>query len=262
MAVSNTAFVNETDGRAGDVDALLRRRASLPETHPDRERLRQRAFEAALPSVERLARRYAGRGEPLADLTQVAACGLIKAVDRFDPQYGTGFWAYATPTILGGIKRYFRDRGWAAGVPRRYKELRQQVHRCHDDMVQRLHRTPDVAELATHLDEDEQDIRRAMLAGNAYASTSLFTAGRFDGNTLIDEIGVSEPGYDLVDLCETIQPALAQLPQREQRVIALRFFGNMTQAQIATTISVSQMHVSRILASALRRLRLSLADTF
>lgn len=259
-AARESAANRNSARREADVDALLRRRASLPDSHPDRAPLRGQAFEAALPTVERLAKRYAGRGEPFADLAQVAAVGLLKAVDGFDPRYASDFWAYATPTILGGIKRHFRDHSWAVEVPRRYKELRQEINRCRDEMTQRLRRPPDVAELAEQLGEDPQEISRALVAVNGYSWTSLYTAGTRGEPALADELGVAEHGYELVEIHETIQPALAQLPHREQYVIALRFFGDMTQSQIAKTIGVSQMHVSRILASALRRLRHVLAD--
>ena len=264
-----TVALNETLSTAATprelaraIDALVRRRATLPATHPDRPRLRQEAVEAGLPMVRRLARRYAGRGEPLPDLEQVAACALLKAVDGFDPTYTTDFWAYATLTILGGLKHHFRDRSWAVTVPRRYKDLLQEINRCRDELTQRLRRPPRIAELAEHLGRDQRDVGQALAAQHCHSSRSLFTPIKHDGSTLIEAIGEPDRRYELVDLHESLHPALAQLPQREQRIIALRFFANMTQAQIAMEVGVSQMHVSRLLARGLRRMRASLADAY
>jgi RNA polymerase sigma-B factor len=253
-----TRFENADDDwvRSRSADGLLRRRAALPEDDPERERLRAEAIDVSLSAVRALARHYAGRGEPLADIEQVAVVGLLKAIDGFDPGYGAEFWAYATPTIRGEIKRYFRDKGWAVEVPRRFKELQQQVNRCRDDLVQRLHRLPRVADYAEHLGADHREVAQAMAAGQAYLPTPLYASPGWDDATgLIERLGEPEHGYDLVDLHESIHPALARLPHRERRILAMRYFGNMTQTQIAAEVGISQMHVSRLIARSLAVLR-------
>jgi RNA polymerase sigma-B factor len=240
------------------VDVVLRQLAALPSTHPDRRRLRHRAVEAGLPVARRLARRYADRGEPLADLEQVASVGLVKAVDGFDPRRGTEFWAYATPTITGEIKHYFRDSGWAVQVPRRYKELQWEIHRRRDGLMQRLHRPPRESDLAEHLGADSDDIRQAALAEHARLSISFFAAHRRQRHVrLLDRLCVDEPGYDLVDLQEWVRHALGHLPHRDRRIVLLRFVRRMTQSEIAAEVGLSQEHVSRLLARALRLLRAS-----
>ena len=249
-------------GHLAAADDILRRRASLPPAHPDRQRLRDLAVEAAGPMTRALARRFAGRGEPLADIQQVAYVGLLKAVDGFDPRY-PDFWAYAAPTITGEIKRYFRDNSWSVDVPRRYKDLGGAVSQCRDQLVQELRQVPRVADFARFLGADDEDIRQALAAWRAYASLSLFQPSRCgDGERLADRIGEPESGYDKVDLREALHPALAQLPGRERRIVTMRYFGNMTQTQIAAEVGLSQMHVSRLLARSLRLLRTALGDAY
>jgi len=241
---------------------ILRHRAALPATHPERGRLRDRAVEAAVPMTRSLARRFAGRGEPLADVQQVAYVGLLKAVDGFDPRY-PDFWAYAVPTITGEIKRYFRDNSWAVEVPRRYKDLGGAVSRCRDQLAQELRQIPGVANFARYLGADDEEIRQAMAAWRAYASLSLFQpALDGEGDPLADRLGEAESGYDRVDLNEALHPALARLPGRERRIVTLRYFGNMSQTQIAAEVGLSQMHVSRLLARSLERLRDALGDAY
>jgi len=233
----------------------------LPPAHPDRHRLRDEAIEMGIPPAASLARRYAGRGEPLDDLQQVALLGLVKAVDGFDSAYATDFWVYAAPTITGEIKRHFRDKTWAVHVPRRCKDLRQDIIRCRDDLIQQLRRLPRVADFAAHLGKDPDEITRALLAGNANSTISLSTPPRrgHRGNGF-DRLGEREPGYDLVDLHASIHPALGQLSVREWQIITMRFFRQMTQSQIAAEIGVSQVHISRILTRVLQQLRESLRD--
>lgn len=242
-----------------DVTALLQRVAALPHTHPERTRLRERAVTLALPYALQLARRFHNLGESLADLGQVAAVGLIKAIDRYDPSYTGGFHAYATPTIVGELKRYFRDKSWAVQVPRRYQDLRLRISHCRDELTQRLGRSPTVADVAAHLGLDEEQVVEAMVAANGYRSASLNAAGG-DDLGLLERLGAPERGYDAVEIRESIGPAVARLPAREQRIIALRFFGNLSQSQIANELGISQMHVSRLLARSLRELRRSFDD--
>ncbi len=246
-------------------DDILRRRAGLPEEHPERRRLRDLAVEAAVPMTRSLARRFAGRGEPLADIQQVAYVGLLKAVDGFDPRY-PDFWAYAAPTINGEIKRYFRDNSWAVDVPRRYKDLGGAVSQCRDQLAQELRQIPGVADFARFLGADDDEIRNALAAWRAYASLSLYgpsqRGGDGGGERLADRLGEPEAGYDRVDLHEAVHPALARLPRRERRIVTLRYFGNMTQTQIAAEVGLSQMHVSRLLARSLKQLRDALRDAY
>jgi RNA polymerase sigma-B factor len=222
-----------------------------------RKSLRDEVIGLCLPFAERLARRFHGLGEPTADLNQVAALALVKAVDRYDPNLGTDFPSFATPTILGDLKRHFRDRGWSVRVPRRLQELRLDINQARDQLTHELGRIPTVADLATHLDLDENAVIEALVAADAYRSTSLFTpvGAEDDGPALADRLGAEDHGYDAVDTHETLQPLLAGLPERERQLITMRFFGNMTQAHIAERLGISQMHVSRLLTRTLTRLR-------
>jgi RNA polymerase sigma-B factor len=251
----------DSRGRGHLVDALLRRRAALPPADPDRSRLRAEVVEAALPVAVSVARRYANRGEPLADIQQVAVVGLLKAVDGFDPAYPTDFWAYAMPTITGEIKRYFRDNCWAVHVPRRYKDLEQEVNGCRDELIQRLRRLPGVTDYAEHLGRERSEITQALAARNGHSWTSASGTPRYhERPQAVEQVGEAELGYEQVDLHESIYPALACLSHRDRRIITMRFFGNMTQSQIAADVGVSQMHVSRMLARILRRLRRALTE--
>jgi RNA polymerase sigma-B factor len=224
---------------------------------PGRGVVREEAIRLCLPFVERLARRFYGLGEASADLNQVAALGLLKSVDRYDPAHGTDFPSYATPTIVGELKRHFRDRGWAVRVPRRLQELRLDINRARAELTHELNRSPTVPDLAERLDLDEDQIVEAMMAAGGYRATSLFTpiGGEEDGLTLLDSLGTEDAALDAVESHETLQPLLAELPVRERDIITMRFFGNMTQAQIAERLGISQMHVSRLLARTLIQLR-------
>lgn len=245
-----------------EITVMLRRLHAADEPASTRSRLRDEIVRRCLPYAQKLSRRFTGLGEATSDLEQVAALGLLKAVDGFDPRYTCDFRAYATPTIVGELKRHFRDKGWAVRVPRRYQELRMDVARCRDELSQRLGRWPTVSDLANHLDIDTEQVREAMVAANGYRSVSLFTPLGDTANDLglVDRLGEPEAGYAAVELRESIQLALERLPQREQRIVAMRFFGNMSQSQIAAQIGISQMHVSRLLSRSLTMLRRVLVD--
>jgi RNA polymerase sigma-B factor len=219
--------------------------------------LREHLIRLCLPFAERLARRFNGLGESPADLAQVAAMGLLKAVDRHDPSLGTDFAAYATPTIVGELKRHFRDRGWAVRVPRRLQELRLDINRIRNELTHELNRSPTVADLARRLDVDEEQIIEAMTAAGGYRAVSLFApvGGEDEGLTLLDSLGAYDDRMASVDALETLKPLLKALPAREREILAMRFFENLTQAQIAERIGISQMHVSRLLTRTLERLR-------
>jgi RNA polymerase sigma-B factor len=240
---------------------LLRVMGQLPPGAPERTELRAEAIELSLPLATGLARRFRDRGEPQEDLDQVATLGLMKAVDGYDPSRGTEFASYAAPTILGEVRRYFRDRGWRVRVPRRLQELRLGIQRSLGDLNQQLGRTPTTADLARYLDVPEVDVLAAQEAAGAYRPGSLSEPTRPDSDTVVaDRLAVDDRDLDAVVNRESLRPALAKLPRREQRILAMRFFGNMTQTQIAQEVGISQMHVSRLLASSLRQLRKSMVE--
>lgn len=248
-----------------DPDQLLARLAEATAAHDEesRQRLREEAIEAWLPLAEQLARRYAGRGEPLDDITQTASIGLIKAIDRFEPERGTGFVAFAVPTVQGEIRRHFRDGTWQLRVPRRLQELRLAVRDAAEDLTQELGHTPSTGEVAEKLEVSPEEVVDGVGAARAYNTLSLdaSAAGSADAGVELGEL-IGEEDADLaqVELRMALAPALAQLPDREQRILSLRFYGNLTQTEIAERIGVSQMHVSRLLTRSLRMLRDALID--
>jgi len=244
-----------------DALALLTLLADLPAGSPDRIRVRERLVELYLPLAEHLARRFRNRGELLDDLVQVASLALLKSVDGFDPNRGAAFTSYAIPMIVGELKRHFRDKGWDVRVPRRLQELRLEIGKVTDQLAQELGRSPTVTDLANRLEVSDEEIIEALDCSQAYRALSLHApvAGDDNGGELIDLLGGIDPELATVEDRAALRPALARLPEREQRIIAMRFFGNMTQSQIATEIGISQMHVSRLLTHALSVLRSGLA---
>ncbi len=241
-------------GRARE---LFERLAGLPDGDEQRLRIRGELVELHLPLVEYLARRFRNRGEWLDDLTQVATIGLIKSIDRFDLGRGVEFSTYATPTIVGEIKRHFRDKGWAVRVPRRLQELKLALTKAISDLAQRLGRAPTVAELAAHLQMSEEEVLEGLESANAYSTVSLDApdSGDDDAPAVAESLGMLDDALEGVEYRESLKPLLEQLPPREKRILLLRFFGNMTQSQIATELGISQMHVSRLLARTLAQLR-------
>jgi RNA polymerase sigma-B factor len=236
---------------------LFERLCALPPDNPERLRIRGELVELHLPLVEYLARRFRNRGEWLDDLTQVATIGLIKSIDRFDLERGVEFSTYATPTIVGEIKRHFRDKGWAVRVPRRLQELKLALTKAIGDLAQRLGRAPTVAELAAHLQMSEEDVLEGLESANAYSTVSLDApdSGDEDAPAVAESLGMVDDALEGVEYRESLKPLLERLPPREKRILLLRFFGNMTQSQIATELGISQMHVSRLLAKTLAQLR-------
>jgi RNA polymerase sigma-B factor len=212
------------------------------------------------PLVEYCARRFRDRGEPFEDLVQVGTIGLIKAIDRFDAERGVEFTTYATPTILGEIKRHFRDKGWAIRVPRRLQELRLAISSHTGELTQQLGRSPTPRELAAAIGCSVDDVMEGLESANAYAPISLDAPedGENSAATMLDALGIDDENLGHVELRESIRPMLDGLDQRSQQILVLRFFRNMTQTQIATEVGVSQMHVSRLLSRSLEQLRTAL----
>jgi RNA polymerase sigma-B factor len=239
--------------------ALFDTLATLAPDSEERQQLRGRLVEMHLPLVEYLARRFAGRGEPLDDLVQVGTIGLIKAVDRFDTERGVEFSTYATPTVVGEIKRHFRDKGWTVRVPRRLQELRASLTSATAELTHQLNRAPTVAELAMQLRIGEEEVLEGLESANAYTAVSL-EAGDSEGLSVADTLGEYDLALEGVEYRESIKPLLESLPPRERRILLLRFFGNLTQSQIAAELGISQMHVSRLLARTLSQLRERLMD--
>jgi RNA polymerase sigma-B factor len=236
---------------------LFERLATLPAGDPERVRIRSTLVEMHLPLVEYLARRFRNRGEWLDDLTQVATIGLIKSIDRFDLERGVEFSTYATPTIVGEIKRHFRDKGWAVRVPRRLQELKLSLTKAIGELAQREGRAPTVSELAAHLQMSEEEVLEGLESANAYSTVSLDApdSGDEDAPAVADSLGMIDDALEGVEYRESLKPLLERLPPREKRILLLRFFGNMTQSQIAAELGISQMHVSRLLARTLAQLR-------
>jgi RNA polymerase sigma-B factor len=219
---------------------------------------RDELVERFLPLARQLARRYQRGNEPLDDLVQVASIGLVKAVDRFDPERGTAFSSYAVPTILGELKRYFRDAGWAVHVPRGMQERVMTVNQAVGKLSRELGRSPTAGEIAAEIDEDPEDVLEALEAAIAYDAVSLDTprtSEEEDGDTYANTVGVIDERFELVEYKSAIGPTMKALPARDRLVLKLRFEEDLTQLEIAQRIGVSQMHVSRLIRRALKRLR-------
>jgi RNA polymerase sigma-B factor len=221
--------------------------------------IRDRLVETHLGLAEHLARRFDRRGEPLDDLVQVASMALIKAVQRFDPDRGLEFSTFAVPTIVGELKRHFRDKAWAVRVPRRIQEVHLQLATAVSELSHELGRSPTIPELAVRVGASTEDVLEAMEASRAYRSDSLdapVASGNGEGTTpLAARLGAEDPRLGEVIERSEVATLLAALPERERTILTLRFFGGLTQSQIADRIGISQMHVSRLLARTLEQLR-------
>jgi RNA polymerase sigma-B factor len=270
MTAAATVFVDEvTMPTAGapppsagaTVQELLRRRAELPDGHPGRTVLRTRGIEAGLPLARRLAALYRGHGEPMDDLVQVAALALVKVVDRYDPARQVAFTSYAIPSIVGALKRHFRDGTWRVRVPRGTKDLAVRLGATSAGLAQQLRRPPTLRELAADLGASEADVAAAMNAWLAHHPDSLdalSAVGGEDRRPLAETIGAVDPRFDLVTDWHALRPLLAALTARQHRILAMRFFEGMTQTEIAEQVGVSQMQVSRLLVRTLAQLRAGL----
>ncbi|GCD32870.1 RNA polymerase sigma factor [Streptomyces chrestomyceticus JCM 4735] len=260
MATPATARPHERGAKDVDTSDEFRLLATL-EDGPVKEQIRRRVITAWLPMAHRLAYRLRERGEHLDDLKQVAALGLVKAVDRFDPDRADAFEQFAVPTITGELKRHFRDHTWHVHVPRRIQELRNKVRLAVKELSTTLDgRTPGAEQIAAHTGLSEQDVTLGLRALESYRSLSLDAALDHGGeggdeHTLLHVLGALEDAFALVEDRETVKPVLARLPERDRRILYLRFFEDMTQSAIAAELGVSQMHVSRLLNRALARIR-------
>lgn len=223
----------------------------------DEPGIRDEIISSYLQLAESLARRYQHSGQPIDDLVQVASIGLLKAVDRFDPERGVTFESYAIPTILGELKRYHRDQGWSVRMPRRLQEHTLLIKDAVPLLAQDLGRSPTIAEIAGHSQLSEEEVLEAMDAQDAYASISLDAPldEESDGATLSDRLTTDDGEFEIAEEWAEFEPHLRALPERERKILMYRFFRDWTQSQIAEELGISQMHVSRLLAQTLQRLR-------
>jgi RNA polymerase sigma-B factor len=215
---------------------------------------REELITSNLGLAQQLARRFLHRGEPLEDLVQVASVALVKSVDRFDPGRGVDFPAFATRTIIGELKRHFRDKGWAVRASRRVQELYLELGHATSSLVQQLGRSPTVAELAEATGASEEAVLEAIEAGQGYRAASI-DATESEDDPLAARLGSDDANYDSVEDRVLLGPALATLPARERAILRMRFVEGLTQSEIAVAVGVSQMHVSRLLSSSLEKLR-------
>lgn len=241
-----------------DVLDLFRQLATVETDSAEFQRQRDAIVKRCLPLADHIARRFDGRGEPHDDLVQVARVGLVNAVIRFDVETGSDFVSFAVPTIMGEVRRHFRDNSWSVKVPRRLKELHLQLGAAAAELSQRLGRAPTPTELAELLGMDRAEVVEGLVAGSSYNTLSIDSgggSGNEDAPAIADTLGDVDATLDQIENREALRPLLESLPDRERAVVVLRFFESMTQTQIAERIGVSQMHVSRLLARALTRLR-------
>ncbi|MGW1275756.1 RNA polymerase sigma factor SigF [Streptomyces tsukubensis] len=246
--------------RGADTRALTQvlfgRLKSLVPGTAEHGRVRGALIEANLPLVRYAAARFRSRNEPMEDVVQVGTIGLINAIDRFDPDRGVQFPTFAMPTVVGEIKRYFRDNVRTVHVPRRLHELWVQVNGATEDLTTAHGRTPTTAEIAERLKIGEDEVLACIEAGRSYHATSLEAAQEGDGLPgLLDRLGYEDPALTGVEHRDLVRHLLVQLPEREQRILMLRYYSNLTQSQISQELGVSQMHVSRLLARSFARLR-------
>jgi RNA polymerase sigma-B factor len=247
-----------------DLAPLFRRLADPTLSTSEQSAVRQRLIVEHAPVAEHIAGRFRNRGQPMEDLEQVAAVGLIHAVDRFDPERGTDFLSFAVPTITGEVRRYFRDATWSMRVPRRLKELTAAIMSATTALGQRLGRAPKASELAAELGRPIEEIYEGLSASEAYRSDSLdvtFANGEDESLSAGERVGTEDGGLRSAEDRAALFPALAELPERERTIVVLRFFRDMTQTQIAKRLDISQMHVSRLLSASLATLRARLGES-
>jgi RNA polymerase sigma-B factor len=242
--------------RSPETDRDLLKRYHIGGDTSAREELVQRH----LPLVRSLARRYAGRGEALEDIEQVGAIGLLKAIDRYDLEREVSLTTYATPNVVGEIKRHFRDKGWAIRVPRGLQELNAKMSSTIERLTIKFERSPTIAEIAAELETTPEQVLEAMEAGSAYSTVSLSTGPGGGGDDddfdpMEESIGAEDEEYERTEQRASLEPALETLPEREREILRMRFEEGLTQTQIAEKIGISQMHVSRLIRKSLARMR-------
>ena len=223
---------------------------------------REQLIEQYLSLVRSLARRYSYRGEQLEDLVQIGSIGLIKAIDRFDLDRGVELTTYATPNIIGEIKRHFRDKGWSVRVPRGLQELNVQLSRLVEQLTVQLSRSPTIPELAKAAGVEEEEVLEALESGRAYTSLSLSVGGgggEDDDLDPLESLGTEEHQYEVSEDRALLAPGFRALDQRERKILQLRFFDGLTQSQIAQQVGISQMHVSRLIRRSLEKIRETIA---
>ncbi|MBB0231457.1 SigB/SigF/SigG family RNA polymerase sigma factor [Streptomyces calidiresistens] len=255
-AISSFEEVEPWDARVLS-KSLFQRLRTLEEGTHEYSYVRNTLVELNLALVKFAASRFRTRSEPMEDIVQVGTIGLIKAIDRFDCERGVEFPTFAMPTIVGEIKRFFRDTSWSVRVPRRLQELRLDLAKATDELSQKLDRAPTVAELAERLQIDKEEVLEGMAASNAYTASSLDAQPEEDDSegTLADRIGYEDHGLEGIEYVESLKPLIAELSPRDRQILSLRFVGNMTQSEIGEELGISQMHVSRLLARTLGKLR-------
>ncbi|MFD7666550.1 RNA polymerase sigma factor SigF [Streptomyces sp. NPDC059788] len=236
---------------------LFERLESLEEGTHEFAYVRNTLVELNLALVKFAASRFRSRSEPMEDIVQVGTIGLIKAIDRFELSRGVEFPTFAMPTIVGEIKRFFRDTSWSVRVPRRLQELRLDLAKAGDELAQQLDRSPTVSELAERLGITNDEVVEGMAASNAYTASSLDAQPEEDDNegALADRIGYEDHGLEGIEYVESLKPLIAELPPRDRKILSLRFVANMTQSEIGEELNISQMHVSRLLSRTLVKLR-------
>ena len=223
---------------------------------------REKLIEQYMSLVRSLARRYAYRGAELEDLVQIGAIGLIKAIDRFDIDRGLELTTYATPNIIGEIKRHFRDKGWAVRVPRGLQELNVQLSKLMEQLTVQLGRSPTIPELAKAAGVEEELVLEAIESGRAYTSLSLSVGGGGGDDDDLDpleSLGTEEHQYEVSEDRAVLAPGFKALDERERMILQLRFFDGLTQSQIAQQVGISQMHVSRLIRRSLEKIRETIA---
>lgn len=252
-------MTSNTTSEYADVAQMLRRLTTLDPHSAEYQRQREAVIERCLPLADHIARRFRNRGEPFDDLLQVARVGLLNAVNRFDADNGSEFLAFAVPTMMGEVRRHFRDHGWSVKVPRRLKELNSQLKKAREELSHQLGRAPAASEIAAELGIDREELIQAQIASSAYPTLSSdASAGASDDDdsrSVTNTVGDLDANLDKVLDVATVRPLMETLPERERTILLLRFFENMTQTQIAERLGISQMHVSRLLAKSLASLR-------
>jgi RNA polymerase sigma-B factor len=254
LNIMETKSFSSEQRNLGGIENHLASEANLWRARDTDPRAREELMERYLPFAKSLASRYRSANESFDDLVQVASVGLVNAVNRFEYDQGTPFAAFASPTILGELKRYFRDRVWMVRVPRGLQENIRTVESSSSDLGAELHRNPTIEEIAEHADMDPSQVNEVLVARQERTPISLDQPDDAEGNTPVDRVGTSDPNYGLVEDKDEIREAMADLTSVERRVLRLRFIEDMTQSEIAERIGYSQMHVSRLLKRSLERL--------